>query len=155
VEGGEIYEKPLLLDPTIEDEPRLLSFTEDGNVWPAAGCDEKEQNRVEVSISVFNLRVRSKRLGRGAIWKECRAALIEATRAHDQLRESMLLSQAEKASAREKYALACRRLARMTRASAKFSSTAKSCIKDFYYLEEARSRLENLNSDLKWLLDLI
>lgn len=155
VEGGERKEKPLLLDPIVSTDPRLLTFTQDGNIHPASHCNEAETKRVDVSIKVYNLRARSKREGRRKIWDECKKNILIAVEAYDKRKESYFLSPDKKESNISDYTNACARINKMTRRNAKFSSTAKSCIKEYHKIERARCQSENLNFDLDWLLDLM
>jgi hypothetical protein len=39
--------------------------------------------------------------------------------------------------------------------NARFSATAKSCIKQYYKVEQVRAYVENKAFDLDWLLDLL
>jgi len=156
VEGGEKYEKPLLLDPVIPTDPKLLTFSQDGNVYPSGSCqDESDVRRVDVSIKVFNLRARSKREGRRKIWKQCYDAIIAARQAHDSLRESMLYSDDLKKAKKKEFTDACAIVSKMVLSNAKFSSTAKSCIKSYYHVESAKAQATNQKLDLDWLLDLL
>lgn len=45
---------PLLLDPTIETDPFLMTFDEDGSVQPASN-DKEEELRASVSIKLYHL----------------------------------------------------------------------------------------------------
>jgi hypothetical protein len=152
--GGEKSEKPLLLDPN-SDDPKLIMFSQDGDIHPIHDCFDDDRKRVETSIAVFNLRARSKREGRRKVWKECYDCIIDARKARDSLKESLLMPQHEKETKRNAYRDACAKINKMTLRNARFSTTAKSCIREYYKVERARAQSENLEFDLDWLLDLL
>jgi hypothetical protein len=155
IEGGETHEKPLLLDPAVATDPTLLMFSQDGNIYPVPYCDDTDSKRVNVSIKVYNLRARSKREGRRKIWDQCKNAILAARQARDNIKSSMLASPDKKTSNKKEFTDACGVIYKMTRRNAKFSSTAKSCIKEYHKVERAKSQPENLEFDLDWLLDLL
>lgn len=49
-----LQEMPLLLDPTVETDPFLLTFVEDGSVQPASNNPD-EKKRAEASIRLYHL----------------------------------------------------------------------------------------------------
>jgi uncharacterized protein (TIGR02646 family) len=53
--GGEVYEKPKLLDPCIEADVNLLDFNDDGTPCPVPSAKEVERERVVVSIRLYHL----------------------------------------------------------------------------------------------------
>lgn len=154
VENGHKSETPLLLDPNSGD-PRLLRFLQNGDVKAAVGCLEFEKRKVDTSISVYNLRARSKREGRRKIWEECRDAIIDARQVRDQLIDAIFMNSLAKATFEAQFSKLCAKISSMKSPNAKFSSTAKACIKDYYKVESASAEMENREPDLEWLWDLL
>jgi hypothetical protein len=153
--GGETIEKTLLLDPAVPTDPDLLMFTENGDVKATPSCFEYDKKRVETSIKVYNLRARTKREARREIWKECLNAIVIARKAFDELKESLLMSDIQRSVKTKEYQEACIKVKMMRRRNAKFSSTVKSCILEYYKVERAKSKVEKLEFDLDWLLRLL
>lgn len=154
VENGHKCENPLLLDPNSSD-PRLLRFLQNGDVKTAVGCLEFEKRKVETSIAVYNLRARSKREGRRKIWEECRDAIVEARQARDRLKEAIFTNNPAKPVFAALFSQLCTNISNMRSPNAKFSSTAKACIKDYYKVETASAEMDNRDPDLDWLWELL
>jgi uncharacterized protein (TIGR02646 family) len=53
--GDELYESPLLLEPSMSDVERYFTFEEDGRVYPSKILNERERQRAEKTIEVFGL----------------------------------------------------------------------------------------------------
>jgi 5-methylcytosine-specific restriction endonuclease McrA len=150
--GGEKVEKVLLLDPTETNDPDLLVFSQDGDVHASSSCqDDDDRKRVEISINVYDLRHRSKRVGRRMVWVECREYIHAARQIRNRLAESLLLSRQEKEHLKKEYGDAIAKIKRKISQNAKFSMTAKSCIREYYKIEKAKAQ----QSDLEWLINLL
>src|SRR2546428_8652099 len=56
-ESDMLYEEPMLLDPVVGTDPRLLTFDEDGTAWPARNKETsyKEYQRAQISIEIYHL----------------------------------------------------------------------------------------------------
>jgi uncharacterized protein (TIGR02646 family) len=55
VSGDERYETPILLDPCVEEDVKLLDFDDAGNPCPTALASIFEQERVKISIRLYHL----------------------------------------------------------------------------------------------------
>ena len=143
----------LLLDPIEPNDPDLLVFSQDGNVQASLSCLDDDRQRVEVSIAVYDLRARSKRIGRRIVWQECMQNILNARKTRDRLKESILQSPDIKQQRTREFKEIIAKIKRMTLRNAKFSMTAKSCIREYYKIEKTKMQLPN--SDLDWLIDLL
>jgi len=154
-EGGENRETILLLDPISDHDVKQLTFTQDGDVQPNYDCFPKDKKRADVSIAVYNLRDRSKREARRKLWSDCKENIEKAKLARNAIKETLLFPSPDQARYIQVYQDACEEIKKMTLINAKFSSTAKSCVKEYYKIERARAQTNNSIFDLEWLLDIL
>jgi|SRR5919202_2028951 uncharacterized protein (TIGR02646 family) len=55
IPGDEIHEVPMLLDPCVEKDVKLLDFDDAGNPCPVISANKFEQERVKVSVRLYHL----------------------------------------------------------------------------------------------------
>ena len=152
---GEKLEKALLLDPINPKDPDLLIFSQDGNVSPIPNCFESEKKRVETSIEVYDLRNENKCEARRKIWIECINLITEARQYRERLKESIIMADQERDQKENDFKVAYSKIKKMITPNARFSATAKSCVKQYYKIEKTRSIVEDKPLDIEWLFDIL
>ena len=152
---GEKFEKTLLLDPINPHDPDLLMFSQDGNVDAAPNCFASDKKRVETSLGVYDLRNENKCEARRKIWVDCTNLIIEARQFYERLKESIVMLGKEREIREDDFKASYAKIKKMILPNARFSATAKSCIKQYYKVEQVRAYVENKPFDLDWLLDLL
>lgn len=80
-------EQPLLLDPTIETDPDLLTFDHDGTVQPIFDTiTDIEHIRAAVSIEIYGLnKIKFLKEGRKAKWDEINQAISDANDKYEEM----------------------------------------------------------------------
>lgn len=123
--GGDCrLEDPLLLDPSDEDDPVLLSFDLEGHAIPAAHVtDPWEKERVEYSVERCNLDFPPLMDKRKVVWAEC------WHRIQDYLKE-LRLYHADKTNmvAKAGYKDAARKVLELMREEEELSAVARACV---------------------------
>lgn len=76
-ENDENNEVPLLIDPCVSDDVKLLSFL--GNRVVSSSDDELQKKRVEISKSIYNLDDPYIKSDRGRVWENVEKVLAEYT----------------------------------------------------------------------------
>ncbi|GAB4507704.1 MAG: hypothetical protein Tsb0026_04150 [Sulfuricaulis sp.] len=115
-------EIPLLLDPTEEGDPELLSFNEDGSAVAHADAGEMAKLRVNETVQRLNLNYSRLKRARQRVWQRC-WQLIEECRAIASINPNAV-GPADREAARQKAA----ELKSMARKDAEFSAVAVACL---------------------------
>jgi uncharacterized protein (TIGR02646 family) len=123
--GDERLEDPVLLDPTDDDDPNLLSFNMEGRAVPLPGLsDAWAKHRVEYSIERYNLDFPPLMDKRKVVWQEC------WQRIQEYLNEISKYEQSNHTNpvAREKYKEKMNALRAMIYPDKELSAVARACI---------------------------
>jgi uncharacterized protein (TIGR02646 family) len=134
-------EIPLLLDPALASDPMLLTYSEDGRVYPRYSEDSFPGTRAETSIRVYDLNHVSKVEARKSVWLDCSELAKRAKRALDQLVAS---PPEARLVAKERFEDVCRDIKKRVSVSAEYSAMAHYCFRGM-------SRA----MDEEWLSDLL
>lgn len=73
--GGDETEKPLLLDPCVRDDVKLISFM--GNKIECTTTNDSDKERVKVSSEIYNFSAPDIKQNRIQIWNEVEKTLAE------------------------------------------------------------------------------
>jgi len=110
----------LLLDPSVEDDPLLLSFNETGEAESLGGSGAWEQERVEESIRRFKLNEHPPLVeARRDLWGRCRDKIAECQN---------LMNEPNTVTRRECIRARMSELRAMVRPDAVLSATARECL---------------------------
>jgi len=134
-------EIPLLLDPTLAGDPILLTYSEDGRVYPRFPKNSLPGIRAEISIQVYDLNQVSKVEGRKPVWLDCSELAKRAKRALDQL---LAAPPEAKLVAKERFEDVCQDIQKRVLDSAEYSAMVRYCFRGM-----SRAMGE------EWLSDLI
>lgn len=134
-DGDMRFEDPLLLDPSDEDDPLLLSFNVDGRAVPNPSItDEWERLRVTYSVERYNLDFPPLMDKRKVIWNECWQHIqkyIDELGKYQRDRSNVI--------AKEGFKREAGNIRKLINADQELSAVARACI-----LSTGDSRLRNL-----------
>ncbi len=120
-EGSIFNERPLLLDPIVASDVGLLSFDEDGSVFPNPVIDDEiDSRRAEISIKLYHLDLDQLETQRQQVWQECSRVIEKAY---------LFYSNSNSREARKLAFSNCvETISKKTNLKAEFSSVAKVCL---------------------------
>ncbi|MGL4609222.1 MAG: hypothetical protein ACRCYY_05980, partial [Trueperaceae bacterium] len=123
--GDERLEDPLLLDPTDDDDPNLLSFNMEGRAVPLPGLNDVwMKHRVEYSIERYNLDFPALMDKRKVVWQECWQRIEEYRNEYVKYSQSNGANPVARQQIKEKM----KAIREMVRSERELSAVARACI---------------------------
>jgi len=122
--GDVRFEDPILLDPSDEYDPGLISFDLEGRAIAAPHVtDEWEKERVRYSVERFNLNFSTLMDKRKVMWADCWSCIQECRRELNTYHRDK-----SNAIARDRVRQALNRLRNLVREEQEFSAVARACL---------------------------
>jgi hypothetical protein len=116
-------EQPLLLDPTVEEDPELLTFDEKGEAKPIETCKGWRKDRVTFSINRLKLNEHARlKEARKQLWIECRSDIDNCQKLMADYDQSRTVSNRQDVKA------ALKKIEARVRPEADLSATAIACL---------------------------